>query len=69
MRLQKIKDTDGFKRDHDTNAILAVDNDALHAYKIKRRNKADQEQRLDRLEDDINTIKQMLGQLLNDKTQ
>tara|TARA_Y100001938_G_C8059616_1_gene416417 strand:- start:954 stop:1166 length:213 start_codon:yes stop_codon:yes gene_type:complete len=56
MRLQPIKDVDGYHRDAESNAILSVDNQALEAYKIKKRNR-------NAVLDDINSIKEELGEL------
>ena len=49
MRLQPIKDVDGYHRDTESNAILSVD-------KIKKRNR-------NAVLDDINSIKEELGEL------
>jgi len=56
MRLQSIKDVDGYKRDEESTAILSVDNAALQAYKIKRKNQ-------NAVLDDINSIKSELEEL------
>lgn len=56
MKLQAIKDVDGYKRDESSGAILSVDNAALQAYKIKRKKQ-------NSVIDDINSIKTELGEL------
>jgi len=56
MRLQSIKDVDGYKRDEESSAILSVDNASLQAYKIKRKNQ-------NAVLDDINSIKSELEEL------
>jgi hypothetical protein len=56
MKLQAIKDVDGFKRDESSGAILSVDNAALEAYKIKK-------QKQNNILSDINSIKEELGEL------
>jgi|DEB0MinimDraft_3_1074331.scaffolds.fasta_scaffold19919_3 hypothetical protein len=56
MKLQPIQDTDGFKKDVESGAVLAVDNRALQAYKMKRKQQ-------NAVVDDINNIKQELQEL------
>jgi len=56
MSLQPIKDTDGFKKDERSGAILSVDGRALHAYKMQRKKQ-------NAVVDDINNIKQELQEL------
>jgi len=56
MKLQAIKDVEGFKRDESSGAILSVDNAALEAYKIKK-------QKQNNILSDINSIKEELGEL------
>jgi hypothetical protein len=56
MKLQPIQDTDGFKKDVESGAVLAVDNSALHAYKMKRKQQY-------AVVDEINSIKEELGEL------
>tara|TARA_R100001129_G_scaffold62903_1_gene42882 strand:+ start:249 stop:461 length:213 start_codon:yes stop_codon:yes gene_type:complete len=56
MKLQPIKDAEGYKRDPESGAVLSVDNRALHAYKLKKRKQNE-------VLDDINIIKQELGEL------
>ena len=56
MKLQPIKDAEGYKRDPESGAVLSVDNRALLAYKLKKRKQNE-------VLDDINIIKQELGEL------
>jgi len=56
MKLQPIQDTDGFKKDVESGAVLAVDNRALQAYKMKRKQQY-------AVVDEINSIKEELGEL------
>ena len=56
MKLQPIKDAEGYKRDPESGAVLSVDNRALDAYKLKKRKQNE-------VLDDINIIKQELGEL------
>jgi len=56
MKLQPIQDTDGFKKDVESGAVLAVDNRALQAYKMKRKQQY-------AVVDEINNIKQELQEL------
>ena len=56
MKLQPIKDAEGYKRDPESGAVLSVDKRALQAYKLKKRKQNE-------VLDDINIIKQELGEL------
>ena len=56
MKLQPIRDAEGYKRDPENGAVLSVDNRALQAYKLKKRKQ-------NAVLDDINIIKQELGEL------
>ena len=56
MKLQPIKDAEGYKRDPESGAVLSVDKRALLAYKLKKRKQNE-------VLDDINIIKQELGEL------
>ena len=56
MKLQPIKDVEGYKSDPESGAVLSVDNRALVAYKLKKRNQ-------NAVLDDINSIKEELGEL------
>ena len=49
MKLQPIKDVEGYRRDPESGAVLSVDKRALVGYKLKK--------------DDINSIKEELGEL------
>lgn len=58
---------DGYVKDPKSGAILNVDNDKLRAYKLQKQKFAEiarTSQRLDALENDISSIKDMLQQLL-----
>ena len=56
MKLQPINDIEGFKKDVDSGAVLAVDNRGLDAYKRKKKQQA-------AVLDDINSIKEELTEL------
>jgi|TARA_R100000008_G_scaffold68303_1_gene45496 hypothetical protein len=56
MKLQPIKDVEGYRRDPESGAVLSVDNRALLAYKLKKRKQNE-------VLDDINIIKHELGEL------
>lgn len=56
MKLQPINDIEGFKKDVDSGAVLAVDNRSLDAYKRKKKQQA-------AVLDDINSIKEELTEL------
>ena len=56
MKLQPIKDAEGYKRDPESGAVLSVDKRALEAYKLKKRKQ-------NAVLDDINIIKSELEEL------
>ena len=56
MKLQPIKDVEGYRRDPESGAVLSVDKRALVAYKLEKRNQ-------NAVLDDINSIKEELGEL------
>jgi len=60
-------DVEGLVKDTQSGAILNVDHAALNAYRKQKAalsNASDATKRLDRLENDMSEIKQMLQQLL-----
>ena len=60
-------DVEGLVKDDYSGAVLNVNNQALETYKKQKQNsvKADRaNERLDKVENDLNEIKQMLQQLL-----
>jgi hypothetical protein len=64
MKLQAIKDLDGFKKDEKSGAVLAVDNNALNSYKNKREKNTRAQIDIDNIKEqhlivsnDINNIK------------
>jgi len=62
-------DFDGLVKDATSGAVLSVDNEALTAYKKRKnfiRSQLEDQKRIDRIEDDVAEIKQMLKQLLRD---
>jgi hypothetical protein len=63
---------EGLVEDPVSGAILNINNAALEAYKKQKRvleSSKDSSKRIDKLEDDINDIKQMLQQLLMKRQQ
>lgn len=56
MKLQPIQDVEGFKKDVESGAVLAVDSRGLDAYKRKKKQQA-------AVLDDINSIKEELTEL------
>lgn len=56
------KSNDGFKRDYDNlGAVLNTDNSSLKAYKLQK----EKNRRIDKLEEDVSEIKNMLSLILN----
>jgi hypothetical protein len=62
-----MTDFEGLVKDPNSGAVLSVDNDRLKAYKKQKaafETTRDSSKRLDKLENDMSDIKQMLQQLL-----
>jgi hypothetical protein len=59
MKIAKVKDTPGYVRDMDTNAVLHTDGTALHAYKRKR----EKQKELNDTITDINTMKNEINDI------
>jgi hypothetical protein len=60
-------DVQGLVKDAESGAVLSVDNDRLQAYKKQKaafESSKDSSKRLEKLENDMSEIKQMLQQLL-----
>lgn len=56
------KSNDGFIRDYDNlGAVLNTDNSSLKAYKLQK----EKNRRIDKLEEDVSEIKNMLSLILN----
>ena len=69
MRYQ-IENDRGFVKDTDTKAVLNVNKDALNAYKLQRKKLTKTfalEDEVNSLKQDINEIKSLLSQLINNK--
>lgn len=63
----KVKDHRGLVRDMDSKAVLNVDTQALHEHRRKKKVMTDlmnQSSRIDKIENDVSEIKDMLLQLL-----
>lgn len=56
----KVKDQPNLVRDSGSKAIINTNEDELRAYKLKR----ERDRKVDRLENDVQEIKQMLKKLL-----
>ena len=59
MKIAKVKDTPGYVRDMDTNAVLYTDGTALQAYKRKR----EKQKELNDTITDINTMKNEINDI------
>jgi uncharacterized protein YceH (UPF0502 family) len=60
-------DVEGLVKDAESGAVLNIDHVALDAYKKKKnfyKSHQNEQKRIDRIEDDVAEIKQMLQQLL-----
>lgn len=60
----KIKDNPELVRDQESNGILNTDTSGLEAYRAIRNKKLKEEQRIDKIERDLDDIKSMLKQLI-----
>ena len=70
MRYEKVKERSDLVRDKQTNAILNVDNDSLKAYKNRKKhmNKInDLEDKVNGLEEKMDTVISLLQQSINSK--
>lgn len=68
----KVKDEKGLIRDMNSKAILNVDSKALNEHRNKKqmmKGVIDNSHKINRIEDDILEIKQLLAQLINTKAQ
>lgn len=68
----KVKDHNGLVRDMSSKAILSVDTAALEEHRKKKnmmKNVIENSHKINRIEDDISEIKQLLAQLINTKAQ
>lgn len=66
----KVKDHKGLIRDMNSKAILNVDNEALVEHRNRKnvmKNIIDNSHKIEKLENDVNDIKQMLQILINRK--
>lgn len=66
----KVKDHKGLIRDMNSKAILNVDNEALVEHRNRKnvmKNIIDNAQKIEKLENDVNDIKQMLQILIDRK--
>jgi hypothetical protein len=59
MKLAKVKDSPGLVRDMSTQAVLNTDNNALEAYRLKRK----KQQEMDEVVSDINNMKSDIDQI------
>ena len=62
---KKVAEDSAFVRDMQTNAIINVDNQALFAYKKRKRAAANLQQDVDSLKNEMQEIKKLLVQLLD----
>jgi len=66
--MKKIVENDkGFVRDMDTNAILRIDNNEVINYKKRREKSLSIQQQINNLNKELETIKNILESLLQDR--
>tara|TARA_Y100000310_G_scaffold158734_1_gene158166 strand:- start:1920 stop:2123 length:204 start_codon:yes stop_codon:yes gene_type:complete len=61
---QLINGLEGFEKDSRNKALLSTDLTALQSYKQARQNRRNQEQRLNKVENDLSEIKSLLTQIV-----
>ncbi len=67
MKLQNIKDVDGYKKDLESNGILSIDNNALASYKKMRNQQLNVLQDINNIKGELEEIRDMLYFLLSSK--
>lgn len=68
MEYEKIKDRDDIVRDPSSRAILAVDNNGLKSYQMRKKQSqkiGDLEERLERMEKMLERTEKILGHIAN----
>ena len=68
MTISKIKDNPGLVRDMKNQAVLSVDNNALHAYKLNRKKQKEISEAIDdinNMKQDINDLKTLMQRILD----
>jgi hypothetical protein len=65
MQLQPIQDVDGFKKDESTGAVLAIDKNALIAYKKKRQQHHSILNDISELKEELSEIREMLKMIIS----
>ena len=61
----KIENEQDLVKDRDTGAVLNTNLDSLSAYKAKRKKDLEMNNKIEKLESDIDDIKTMLKELIN----
>tara|TARA_Y100000593_G_scaffold93447_1_gene188339 strand:- start:91 stop:288 length:198 start_codon:yes stop_codon:yes gene_type:complete len=64
MRLQKIKDEDGYQKDIDSGAVLSVDMNALTAYKARKNKDKIIVDEINEIKSDLSEIRDILRKLV-----
>ena len=64
MTKYKIKDNDNLVRDAKTNAVLNTDLTSLEKYKMRREIERNRDSEIKQMQEDIDTIKSLLHQLI-----
>ena len=67
MKLQNIKDIDGYKKDLESNGILSIDNNALTSYKKMRKQQLNVLQDVNNIKKELEEIRDMLCMLISSK--
>ena len=60
-----MKPKDGFIRDNSSGAVINVDNDALKAYKLKKKSDKEKDNEIKNLKTEVDELKDMVKLLLN----
>ena len=67
MKLQNIKDIDGYKKDLESSAILSIDNNSLTSYKKMRKQQLNVLQDINNIKEELEEIRDMLYILISSK--
>lgn len=67
MTYLKVEGKEGLVRDPSSNAIINVNQDEYAKYLARRNKKAADDQRIEKLENELSEIKQLLMVLINNK--
>lgn len=68
MKLKEIKDEPGLMKDLESGAIINTDRSAIKAAKARKQAMQENKERIDKIENDVTEIKNMLKELIGKQT-